>query len=38
MLDHKLSEFDIFPSEWNIIAELCHILEVSLLINLFIFV
>jgi len=38
MLDRELSEFDISSNEWNIITELCHTLEVSLLINLFIFV
>jgi hypothetical protein len=38
MLDRELSEFDIFPNEWSIITELCRTLEVSLLINLFIFV
>ena len=38
MLNYELSEFDIFPNEWNIIIELYHTLEVSLLINLFIFV
>ena len=33
MLDRELSDFAISLMEWNIIIELCSVLEVSLLIN-----